>query len=108
MKSKINTYVQLYLNNVELNISVTENLKGEKGRLKNFGWFQISDGTTNAETCSWDNLNYFFDCTYGSFKNECGDDLKRCGFGAKKVYKDINKLLNRAKKLNLLDFEREI
>ena len=44
----INTYVQLYLNNVELNIAVTEKLKGGKDRLKNFGWFEISDGTIDA------------------------------------------------------------
>lgn len=105
---KINTYIQLYLNNIELNIAVTKNLKGEKDRLKNFGWFEISDGTINAETCSWDNLSYFFDVSYDSFKNECGEDLKRCGFGAKKVYKDINKLLKRAFKLNLLNYEGEV
>ena len=102
MKSKISTYVQLHLNNVELNIAVTKNLKGKKEQLKNFGWFEISDGTIDGETCSWDNLSYFLDATYDSFKNECGDDLKRCGFGAKKTYKDINKLLKRAFKLELL------
>lgn len=102
MKTKIGTYVQLYLNNVELNISVTEDLKREEGNLKNFGWFEISDGTINGETCSWDNLSYFFNLSFKDFKKECGDDFKRCGFGAKKTWKDINRLLKRAIKLNLL------
>lgn len=102
MKTKIDTYVQLYLNNIELNISVTKNLKGEMDILKNFGWFEISDGTINSETCSWDNLSYFFDLSLENFKKECGEDLKRCDFGAKKVYKDINKLLKRAFKLGIL------
>ena len=93
----INTYVQLYLNNVELNIAVTEKLKGGKDRLKNFGWFEISDGTIDAETCSWDNLSFFNEVSFELFKNECKEDLKRCGFSAKKVYKDINKLMKRAK-----------
>lgn len=107
MKTKINTYVQLYLNNVELNIAVTKGLKGEKDRLKNFGWFEISDGTTDGETCSWDNLSFFNDVSFEFFKNECKDDLKRCGFSPKKVYKDINKLLKRAKKLKLINFGNE-
>ena len=102
MKTKISTYVQLFLNDVELSIAVTENLKGETDRLKNFGWFEISDGTLDGETCSWDNLCYFYDLSFKDFKEECGDDLKRCGFGAKKTYKSINKLLKRAFKLELL------
>ena len=106
MKTKISTYVQLFLNDVELSIAVTENLKGEDGNLKNFGWFEISDGTIDGETCSWDNLEFFYDLSFKDFKKECGDDLKRCGFGAKKVYKDINKLLKRAFKLNLLKYEK--
>ena len=107
MKTKINTYIQIYLNNIELNIAVQENLKGEEDRLKNFGWFEISDGTIDAETCSWDNLDFFNGVSFELFKNECKDDLKRCGFSAKKVYKDINKLLKRAKKLKLINFENE-
>lgn len=103
MKTKIDTYVQLFLNDVELSISVTEDLKKEDGILKNYGWFAISDGTRDGETCSWDNLKFFFDLSFKDFKEECGDDLKRCGFGAKKTYKDINKLLKRAFKLNLLN-----
>lgn len=104
-KTKINTYVQFYLNNVELNISVTEDLKGEQDRLKNFGWFEISDGTIDGESCSWDNLNFFNGINFEIFKTGCRDDLKRCGFSSKKVYKDVNKLMKRAKKLNLLSFD---
>lgn len=102
MKTKISTYVQLFLNNVELNIAVQEDLKVENDRLKNFGWFEISDGTISGETCSWDNLCFFYDLSLKDFKRECGEDLKCCGFGAKKTWKDINKLLKRAFKLELL------
>lgn len=105
MKTKIGTYVQLYLNNVELNIAVQEDLKGETDRLKNYGWFEISDGSINGETCSWDNLQFFFNLSLKDFKKECGEDLKRCGFGAKKTWKGINKLLKRAIKLKLLNFD---
>lgn len=105
MKTKIGTNVQLYLNNVELNIAVQEDLKGEEGNLKNFGWLEISDGTIDGETCSWDNLLFFYQLSLEDFKKECGKDLKRCGFGAKKTWKDINKLLKRAIKLKLLNFD---
>ena len=102
MKTKIGTYVQLFLNDAELSIAVQKDLKGETEVLKNFGWFKLSDGTINGETCSWDNLEFFYDISFKKFKEECGEDLKRCGFDAKKTYKDINKLLKRAFKLNLL------
>jgi hypothetical protein len=105
MKTKISTYVQLFLNSVELNIAVTEDLKGERSNLMNFGWFEISDGTISGETCSWDNLQFFYNLSLKDFKRECGEDLERCEFGAKKIWKDINKLLKRAIKLKLLNFD---
>lgn len=41
----ITTYVQLYLEDVELNISVKNDLSKQDSNLKNFGFIQITNGS---------------------------------------------------------------
>lgn len=105
MKEKIQTYVQLFLNDVELSISLTNKLKRQEGNLKNFGFIQIANGGKDSETVFWDNLKFFYDIKYKSFKIECGDDLKKINFPPKKAYKTIKKLIKRANKLNLITID---
>ena len=102
MENKIQTYVQFFLDDVELNISVTDKLKKQKGALKGFGHFQISSGSIGAHECFWDNVAFFQNCDYKTFKGECKADLDKGEYPVKQTYKAIKKLLKRAKKLNLL------
>ena len=60
--NKIYTTVELNLDNVTLSISVRENLKKEKGNLKNFGCIKIHDGSLDTEEVFWDNICFFTDC----------------------------------------------
>lgn len=100
-KRKLNedilTYIQLFLNNVELNISVDKNLKRNKEYI--FGYFQITD---NNETIYWDNIEFFIEAKKERFKKECGKELKEKGYDWKQTYKEIKTLLKRAKKLKLI------
>lgn len=82
MKNKIQTYVQLYAGNVELNIAVTDDLKFTVGNLKNFGHIAVSSGEVDKE--------------------ECGKKLEERGFNVEETYKDIKQLLKRAFKINIL------
>lgn len=102
MKEKINTYVQLLHGQVELNISVKENLKKQKGHMSNFGYIQVSTGSTGVEECFWDNLDCFIFNSFSGFKEECGKELGDKGFSVKQTYKSIKKLIKRASKLNLI------
>ena len=102
MENKIQTYVQFFLDDVELNISVTDKLKKQEGNLKGFGHFQISSGSIGAHECFWDNISFFQNCGYKEFKEECKDDLNKGDFPVKQTYKAIKKLLRRAEKLNIL------
>ena len=101
-KNSVQTYVQLFLDDIELNISVTDKLKRQKGNLKNFGFIQITDGGKDSETVFWDGLQSFFDVKYKVFKEECEDDLKKINFPPKKTYKTVKKLIKKAKKLDLI------
>lgn len=100
--NRIGTEVNLYLNNVELTISTTKNLKKESGNLTNFGSITVSTGKIGAKECFWDNLEYFFNISYEDFRKECRSELREKGFKTKETYKDIQKLLKRAFKLKLL------
>lgn len=108
MKDKINkddvqTYIQFYLDEVELNISVKEDLGRQEERLKNFGYIQVSTGHIDKEDCFWDNLSYFLNCRKKEFKRECKKELQQKGFQDwKGIYKKIKILLKRAKKLKLI------
>lgn len=102
MKEKINTCIQLYLNEVELNISVKKDLSCQDGVLKNFGYIKVSTGQIGKEDCFWDNLDFFINCGKKEFKEECKKELQEKGFNHKEIYKTIKQLLKRAKKLNIL------
>ncbi len=101
-KEKITTYIQLYSGEVELNISVTNKLKKQKGALNKFGYIQVSNGMIDSKDCFWDNLQFFIDYGFGIFKEECAKELKEKGFKVKQTYKDIKRLLKQAEKLNIL------
>ncbi len=102
MKDKIQTYVQLYSGNVELNVAVTEELKLQEGNLKNFGHIEVTDGTVGGENCFWDNLFYFYSISAKKFKKECGKELNKKGYEVEQTYKDIKRLIKRAKKLKII------
>lgn len=102
MKNDIQTYIQLYAGNVELNIAVTDDLKFTVGNLKNFGHITVSSGELDKEECFWDNLEFFFEISKKKFKKECGKELEQKGFDAKETYKDIKQLLKRSFKLKIL------
>jgi hypothetical protein len=104
MENKINTYVQLYLDDVELNISVKSNLKRyeEEESLHHFGYIQITDGALGDKPIFWDNLDFFISAGKKEFKEECKKELEKKGYNWKETYKTIKALLKRAKKLNLL------
>ena len=104
MENKIQTYVQFFLDDVELNISVTDKLKKQKGALKDFGYIQIDSGSLDAHKCFWDCIKFFQKCNYKEFKGECKKDLYKGNFPVKQTYKAIKKLLKRAQKLNILDY----
>ncbi len=104
-KDDINTYIQFYLDEVELNISVKDDLTryDENEPLHNFGYIQVSTGHVDNEDCFWDNLNFFILAGKKEFKEECKKELQQKGFKDwKDIYKKIKILLKRAKKLNLI------
>jgi hypothetical protein len=104
MENKINTYVQLYLNDIELSIAVKKDLSGYKDNepLYQFGHFQITDGRLEDRPLFWDNLSFFLECGKKEFKEECKTELKEKEYNWKETYTDIKTLLKRAKKLKLL------
>ena len=100
LKEDILTYIQLFLNNVELNIYVDKNLKRKKEHI--FGYFQITDGKKDDEPLYWDNIEFFIEAKKERFKEECGKELEEKGYDWKQTYKEIKTLLKRAKKLRLI------
>jgi hypothetical protein len=101
---EIQTKVQLYLNDIDLNISVKKDLTGYKydERLYQFGYIQITDGKIEDKPLFWDNVCFFTECGKKEFKEECKTELKEKGYDWKETYTDIKTLLKRAKKLKLL------
>jgi hypothetical protein len=104
MENKIGTYVRLYLNDIELNINVKEDLgRYEKDEaLHQFGYIEITDGRIEDKPLFYDNLTFFIECDKKEFKKECKTELKEKERNWKEVYKDIKTLLKRAKKLNII------
>lgn len=99
-RGNIHTNVQFYLDEVELNISVKDDLSCQDGRLRNFGYITVSTGN---EDCFLDGIDFFLNCRKKEFKEECKTELQEKGFKDwKKIYKTIKTLLKRAKKLNLI------
>lgn len=105
MKEKIQTYVQLYSNNVELNLSVTDDLKCQEGNLKNFGHISITSGSIGEKGIFWDVIEYFLEVDFKTYKKDCKKELNKAGYDVKQTFKDIKRLLKRAKKLKLLTHE---
>ena len=102
-RGNIHTNVQFYLDEVELNLAVKEDLTAEDDILKNFGYIQVSTGYIDNEDCLWDGINFFLNCRKKEFKEKCKTELTKKGFKDwKKIYKTIKTLLKRAKKLNLI------
>lgn len=99
---KMQTYVQFFKDDIELSISVTDSLKKQEGNLRLFGHIQITDGKIDDKPIFWDNLSFFLEASKKEFKKECKNQLKEKGYKWKDTYKDIKKLLNHAKKLNLI------
>jgi hypothetical protein len=99
---KINTYAEFWTGNVKLNISTTKKLKGVKGNMQNWGYFEITDGSIGGKDCWWDNLEYFINCGKKEFKQECKKELKEAGFDWREVYKDVKRVVKRAIDLGLL------
>lgn len=97
----IQTSVELHLNNTTLVVSVRDNLKKQKGNLKNFGYIKIHDGRLDTEEVFWDNLKWFFEINKDK-KKEIKEELKDKGQYYKGVIKDIKRLIERAKELDLL------
>lgn len=102
MKEKIQSYVQIMSGNVELNIAVKEDLKKQDGNLSNFGYIQVTDGGIESKNCFWDSIPFFFQISFADFKKECGKELKEKGYPVEETYKDVKRLLKRARKLNLI------
>lgn len=101
---KIQTYIQLYHEDVELNICVKDDLSRQDEKLKNFGFIQVSTGSIKEKPCFWDNIDFFIKRKKKKFEKECGKELLKKGFEVDKTYESIKVLLERAKKLNLLHF----
>lgn len=105
-KDSVQTYIEFYLDEVELNIAVKEDLSRYKEgeALCNFGHIQVSTGYLDNKDCFWDNLSFFISAGKKEFKEECKEELKQKGFEDwKSIYKKIKVLLKRAKKLNLIN-----
>jgi hypothetical protein len=102
--SKVQTYIQFYSGDVELNISVKDDLTKhlENESLYHFGFFQITNGDLDDKPIFWDNLDFFISAGKKEFKRECKKDLKNKGYDWKEIYKQVKTLLDRAQKLNLL------
>ena len=95
--------IELSTYNVKLNISVNSELKKEESKnLENFGFIEVATGTINAESCFWDNINFFISVSKKQFKEECRKELKQKGFKWKDIYKEIKQLIDEAIRLDLL------
>ena len=101
-KDNIHTNIQFYLDDIELNISVKNDLSAQDGGLINCGFIQITDGGLDTESIFWDNLRFFLDCGKKEFKKECKKELKQKGYDWKEIYTKIKWILSRAKELKII------
>lgn len=99
---KISTYIQLFKDDVELNLGVNEDLTAKDGVLKNWGYIQITDGSLDTKPLFWDNTDFFLNCGKKEFKEDCKEELKERGYDWREIYKTIKTLLKRAKKLKII------
>jgi len=103
-KDSVQTYIQFYLDEVELNISVKKDLSGHKENepLHNFGYFQITNGDVKDKPIFWDGISWTLKVGKKEFKKEFKEELEEKNLNWKETYKKVKTLLKRAKKLNLL------
>lgn len=103
-KDDVQTYIQFYLDEVELNISVNEDLSGHKENepLHNFGYFEITTGNIGEKPIFWDGIEWTFEVGKKEFKKEFKKELEEKNLDWKDIYKKVKTLLKRAKKLNLI------
>jgi hypothetical protein len=99
---KIRTHIQLFKDDVELNMTVNEDLTAIEGNLKNWGFIEITDGHLETESLFWDNIDFFLSCGKKEFKEECKEELIKAGYNWREIYKTIKQLLKRAKKLKII------
>lgn len=103
MNKDINTYVQFYLDEVELNLAVKKDLTPQDGNLKNFGYFQITNGGIKEKPIFWDGIPWTLEVGRKEFKKEFRKELKEKGLDWRETYKKVKTLLKRAKKLKLVE-----
>lgn len=103
-KDDVQTYIQFYVDEVELNISVKDDLTGHKENepLHNFGYFEITTGNIGEKPIFWDGIEWTLKVGKKEFKKEFSKELKEKELDLKETYKKVKALLKRAKKLNLL------
>lgn len=103
-KDDVQTYIQFYLDEVELNISVKDDLSGHKEGepLHNFGYFEISGGNIGEKPIFWDGIEWTLKVGKKEFKKEFKQELQEKNLNWKDIYKKVKTLLKRAKKLNLI------
>ena len=99
---KINTYAEFWAGNVKLNVSTTKKLKGVKGRMQNWGYFEITDGSLTTKPIFYDRLSFFMDCGRKEFKKECKEEIENIGLDWDEIFRDVKRVIKRAIKLGLL------
>ena len=99
MKTKIKYTVELYLDDVALTVWTNKKFQGED---RNFGFISVGGSVDPDKTCNWDSLDFFMDVTNKAFRDECGKELEEKGFEVHETRRAIRRLINRAKKQNLL------
>lgn len=102
IENNIHTFIELYKDDVEFNLSVKDGLTAQDGNLKNFGYIQITDGSIDTKPIFWDGITFFLSCGKKEFKKECKKELKEKGYNWKEIYTTIKELLNRAVELKIL------
>lgn len=99
---KINRAVELQIGMVRINVTVKKNLKAREDVLKNWGYIEVTDGGLESDSCFYDNLDFFMNCTKKGFQEECKEELKDKGYDWRETYKEIKKLIKEAVRLKIL------
>ena len=101
-REKIWTGVELRIGDVVLNISTKNSLTQRTDALENFGYIEIDSGHIGESALFWDNITFFINCDYETFKEECGSELHLKGLKTKENFKIIKRLINKAIELNVI------
>jgi hypothetical protein len=80
-KDSVQTYVQLFLDEVELNICVKDDLTYYRKHepLYNFGFFQITNGNIEEKPIFWDGIEWTFEVGKKQFKADFKKELEKKG-----------------------------